>query len=154
MVTEIVGFFRESLVFSIFTRCHPEGRTRDLGGEYAILSLFDSSCIPLIGEVFSYSDTSHTLIDPLLAISFCFIGLCHSLHSELRIFDLLYSLISDLCEPSFEWFCFRRWDRLDDTEECLSIGTIREILLPIRCYEFQSVTICHDLTSFLLKSIL
>ena len=107
----IVNIVSRSVIWSrrlsVFTRCHPEGRTRDLGGEYAILSLFDSSCIPLIGEVFSYGDTSHTLIDPLLAISFCFIGLCHSLHSELRIFDLLYSLISYLGEPSFEWFCFR-----------------------------------------------
>jgi len=50
MISEIVGFFRESLVFFIFTRSHTEGSTRDLCREYPILSLLDSSTIPLIND--------------------------------------------------------------------------------------------------------
>lgn len=134
VISEIIGFFGESLVFSILTWSHPEGSTRYLGCEYTILSFLSSSHIPFIGEIFADCYAPCTLINPFLRVSFCFISLCHSLHSELRIFYFLYSLISHLSEPSLEWFSLWGGNRLNDAKKSLGIGTIGEISLTIRCY--------------------
>ncbi len=60
--------------------------------------------------------------------------------------------ISDLSEPSLEWFSLRWRNRLDNTENSFSICTVSCIFFAVMSLYLQVVTKCHDLTSFLIYS--
>jgi hypothetical protein len=50
-------------------------------------------------------------------------------------------------------FGLRTWDALDKTQECFGAGHIGEAHFPVISRQFEPVTVCHQLTSFLAKPL-
>jgi hypothetical protein len=63
------------------------------------------------------------------------------------------SLIADFREPEFDRLGLWARNTLDETQQGLGSGDVSEVFLAVGGGQFQSVTICHRLTSFLVKSL-
>ena len=66
----------------------------------------------------------NTGIDPFIIISKIAVILPGAFSGQFRIFDLLDTLITDLCQPPFERLGLGRSDRLNDPENTFRVGAV------------------------------
>lgn len=125
MVTQVLALFRQPLDRPVFRRRHAKCRTRDLRRQDSEIPLFPNAALfPFIRQVLPYGDAPQPFVDPILRITFGLVNGLHAFLRQLRVLDLLHTLISDLCQPLLEWLGLRRGDRLDDTKQPFNIGSL------------------------------
>lgn len=140
MVAEV--FAIETLEFFIFFGSHPKRGPIDFVGKDGVLgSALYSAVVPFVGKGIADGDAPFAFGDPIFGISFRFVHRTHAADGELGVIDFLDPFVSDFGEPSFEWFGFRRRNRLDDAEDRFGIGAVGDSHFAITRLHFETVTI-------------
>ena len=83
---------------------------------FILYSSFTSTLFPFICKILADGNSPDSLVYPVFGISFLFIQRFHAFLSQFRIFYLQYTIISDLGQPQFKWFCFGGWNGLYQPE--------------------------------------
>ena len=110
MISEVLIFLCKTFDFFVFCGSKAECGLRNLGCQYRIVFFFSYTALFLfIRKILADSNSSDSLVYPVFGISFLLIQHFHALLGQFRIFYLQYTLISDLGQPQFKWFCFGEW---------------------------------------------
>src|SRR3989344_845652 len=107
MVSQVLSL--QSFQFFVLTRRYTKSCFRNFSRQYLVIPFFFCfSVFPFVGQFFSNNNSSHSFFYPIFTISLELIEHSCAFCRKLWIFYLLYSFVTDPCEPALEWLGIRR----------------------------------------------
>lgn len=135
-------FLFQTFVVFIFSCLHTAPLPGNEISKQSIFAVIETSAFPFVGKHFPDFDTAKTLVNPFFGITKTTI-ISHSLfYREFRVLHLVKTCGGDLCHPLLEWFGFRRWDGLNNTEQTLGICRHCLASFTIGSYHWNKGTNC------------
>ena len=152
VVAQVLGFKPFHFLVGLHTDSAPFLMDK-VGEDGVFLALFDIVIGPVVGELVAGFLPGHPLLDPLLAASVLLPSGAGAFEGKRGIGHFLHPLVTDLGEPELDRLRLGAGHALDEPQQSLCVGDVGEAHFAVVSGQFQLVTICNQLTSFLAEAV-
>ena len=104
---------------------------------------------PVVGEFVAGFLSGHALLNPFVAAAMLLPGGAGTFEGAGGVGHFLHPLVAGFGKPEFDRLGFGTGNALNEAQQGFDIGHVGEVAFAVGGGQFQLVTICHQLTSFL-----
>ena len=122
----------------------------EVGENGVFIAFLDVVRGPVVGEFVAGFLPGHALLNPLVAAAMFLPGGTGAFEGAGGVGHFLHPLVADLGQPEFDRLGLGAGNALDEAQQSLGIGDIREVAFAIGGFQFQLVTIYNQLRSLLI----